>query len=104
MVPLAAAFGLKAGLVALGAAAWQGNRKAGELLRIKAMLMRESEKMGRSSFAHRAAVMLQLVKSGISWNSDGGPLSLWIFSFRHAWPEVSKWIARNSGLISFPST
>lgn len=46
MAPLAAAFGLKAGLVALGMAAWHGNRNAANLLRIKLQLMKASHEMG----------------------------------------------------------
>lgn len=46
MIPLAAAFGLKAGLIALGVAAWQGNSNALQLLRLKQQLMKASEKCG----------------------------------------------------------
>jgi hypothetical protein len=46
MIPLAAAFGLKAGLIALGVAAWQGNKNALQLLRLKQQLMLASEKAG----------------------------------------------------------
>ena len=46
MIPLAAAFGLKAGLIALGVAAWQGNKNATQLLRLKQQLMMASERCG----------------------------------------------------------
>jgi ssDNA-binding Zn-finger/Zn-ribbon topoisomerase 1 len=46
MIPLAAIFGLKAGLLALFAASLKGNRQASELLRIKIRLMQQSERMG----------------------------------------------------------
>lgn len=46
MIPLAAAFGLKAGLIALGVAAWQGNKNALQMLRLKQQLMLASEKCG----------------------------------------------------------
>lgn len=46
MIPLAAIFGLKAGLLALFAASLKGNRQASELLRIKILLMQQSERMG----------------------------------------------------------
>lgn len=46
MAPLAAALGLKAGLFALIAAAWGGNRNAVHLLRLKMKLMQASHEMG----------------------------------------------------------
>jgi DNA-directed RNA polymerase subunit RPC12/RpoP len=50
MVPLAAAFGLKAGLIALICAAWGGNANAARLLQLKLRLMKESQRLG--SFFH----------------------------------------------------
>lgn len=46
MIPLAAAFGLKAGFVALGIAAIGGNMQALKLARLKMMLIEASQKMG----------------------------------------------------------
>src|ERR1051326_9086896 len=46
MWPLAAAVGLKAGLLALIAAAWGGNANADRLLQLKLRLMQASQKMG----------------------------------------------------------
>lgn len=53
MIPLAAAFGLKSGLIALGVAAWQGNRNAWQLLRLKQQLMLASEKCGSFFFCSK---------------------------------------------------
>lgn len=50
MAPLAAAFGLKAGQIALLAAAWGGNANASRLLQLKMQLMKQSNKLG--SFFH----------------------------------------------------
>ena len=46
MAPLAAAVGLKAGLIALAVAAFHGNRDASRLLKLKMQLMSASQKMG----------------------------------------------------------
>src|SRR5579862_1620085 len=46
MAPLAAAFGLKAGLISLATAALQGRPHAAKLLELKARLMVASSKMG----------------------------------------------------------
>lgn len=46
MAPLAAAVGLKAGLIALAVATFQGNRQAGQLLKLKVKLMQASHELG----------------------------------------------------------
>ena len=46
MAPLAAAVGLKAGLIALAIATFHGNRQAGQLLKLKLRLMKASHELG----------------------------------------------------------
>lgn len=46
LIPIAAAFGLKAGLIALFIAACKGNANAANLLRVKLKLMQESQRLG----------------------------------------------------------